>query len=83
MGSEMFKMGGEGWIFLDQGGGGVNLFQILKGWGEFLLMPHWQTFLIIVIKKLFSSNKSNEFGYIKYELKKGLYFFYMWCKRVL
>ncbi len=33
-------------------------------------MPHWQTFLINVIKRLFSW-KTIEFGYIKYELKGG------------
>ncbi len=44
---------------------GVNCFQTLKVVG-ILLIPHWQTILFNVIKRLFSW-KTIEFGYIKYE----------------
>ncbi len=48
-----------------------------------LFMPHWQTLLINVIKRLFSlqqlnlKNNLNKFGYIKYKFEEGgLIFFY-------
>ncbi len=43
------------------------------GGGEFMFMPHWQTFLINVIKGCFHEEKKIiiEFGKIKYELEGG------------
>ncbi len=51
---------------------GVNIFQTLKG-VEILFIPHWQSFLINVIKKgsFHLKKKKIEFGYIKYELGMG------------
>ncbi len=59
------------WHFFDKGGGWIFLLDP----EEFFFMPEWQTFLINVIKRLFS-RKTIEFGYIKYELEDGWIFFY-------
>ncbi len=56
-------------IFVDQGGE--------VEWGLCIFfMPLWQTFLINVIKRLFSWKKI-KFGYIKYELG-GDFFIHIW-----
>ncbi len=64
----MWVRGIDGQIFLDQGG---DIVVILSSRGLTFLMPHWQTFLINVIIKLFFNEKTMEFEYKKYEFKGG------------
>ncbi len=64
-----------GQIFLDQGG---DIVVILSSRGLTFLMPHWQTFLINEIIKLFFNEKQWNLSIKNMNLKGGgCDFFYM------
>ncbi len=68
------KMGGGADLFFTKEGEGMIFSDPDVGGGDFFCMPHWQIFLINVIKRLFFM-KNNWIWDIKYELEEGWFWF--------